>query len=365
MSVKNKILFIHNQNDFSGSTQVARMTISSLKLSSEVDIYLAEGEEDGLLNDYYSSFKTYANIFKKRSKISKLVSFIIGQIHLFIKICFTVGTKGKHKVVYVNTMLPVGAMLACLLMRQKYIVHVHELSIGYIFIERHVVQRLISNASGVIYVSKYQKKRLANIRNKKKLVVYNGTDISTLERSNVKATNFRVLMLCSARKYKGIDAFLKVSKNYLSRDTVTFRLVINGSRLDFNRTWPELPSNVEIFFNQSNVEAHYNASNIVLNLSDPQYWIETFGMTIIEAMQFGIPSIVPNLGGPKEIVESSKSGSIVDPLNIEEITYRLDRYIDDTIYYQEKSMNCSISSIKFKSTIYTKNVLDAVDDILS
>ena len=77
-----------------------------------------------------------------------------------------------------------------------------------------------------------------------------------------------------------------------------------------------------------------------MNLSDPEGWVETFGMTILEAMAYGIPSIAPSAGGPLEIVEDGKNGYCLDVTNLqlvsEKIRYVLDadnygRFVDESI----------------------------------
>lgn len=44
--------------------------------------------------------------------------------------------------------------------------------------------------------------------------------------------------------------------------------------------------------------------------------VETFGMTILEAMAYGIPSVVPNIGGPTELIKDGYNGYCVDTTNI-------------------------------------------------
>lgn len=50
----------------------------------------------------------------------------------------------------------------------------------------------------------------------------------------------------------------------------------------------------------------------MLNLSNPFLCVETFGMTILEAMAYGVPSIAPNIGGPIELIEDGYNGFCVD-----------------------------------------------------
>ena len=73
-----------------------------------------------------------------------------------------------------------------------------------------------------------------------------------------------------------------------------------------------LPSNLNLYPSQSDIHPFLYNSDLLLNLSIPNLWVETFGMTIIEGMAYGLPSIVPNVGGPKELVENGYNGYSID-----------------------------------------------------
>jgi len=51
--------------------------------------------------------------------------------------------------------------------------------------------------------------------------------------------------------------------------------------------------NLQIISRQNDVTPFYNEASIVLNLSDKQRFVETFGLTALEAMSAGLPVIVP------------------------------------------------------------------------
>ena len=42
---------------------------------------------------------------------------------------------------------------------------------------------------------------------------------------------------------------------------------------------------------------------------------DTFGMAVLEAQSCGIPAIVTNIGGPKEIIENNRTGIVVEKLD--------------------------------------------------
>lgn len=74
---------------------------------------------------------------------------------------------------------------------------------------------------------------------------------------------------------------------------------------------------------------------MVLNLSDTKLWVETFGLTVLEAMAYGLPTIVPPVGGVVELVEEGKNGFLIDSKNVKLISEKLNQMLqNETIYHQ-------------------------------
>ena len=73
----------------------------------------------------------------------------------------------------------------------------------------------------------------------------------------------------------------------------------------------------------------YAEASAVLNLSRVDLWVETFGLTLLEAMWFGVPVIVPPVGGPAELVSDGVQGFLVDSRDGPLLRERLLRLADD------------------------------------
>lgn len=58
--------------------------------------------------------------------------------------------------------------------------------------------------------------------------------------------------------------------------------------------------------------AFNNEAYIVLNMSDKTFFIDTFGMTALEAMSAGLPVIVPTEGGIAEMVTNGMDDFKID-----------------------------------------------------
>lgn len=70
-------------------------------------------------------------------------------------------------------------------------------------------------------------------------------------------------------------------------------------------------------------------------------------MTILEAMAYGIPSIVPNVGGPIELIEDGHNGYCVDVTNAELVADKI-RSVLNTDYYERLCKGALERFEKFK-----------------
>lgn len=100
------------------------------------------------------------------------------------------------------------------------------------------------------------------------------------------------------------------------------------------------PSNLTIYPRQSDVAPFYNSASVVLNLSDKTRFIETFGMTALEAMSAGLPVVVPTEGGIAEMVEDGVNGYKIDVCNLDDIRQTIAGMLSDKDLYIGLAGNC-------------------------
>lgn len=357
-----KVICIHLLNDFSGSPFVLSQVIDIFnKHNFEVDLYTSNS--DGFLNN--SNAKIY-DVFYKRSnnKFITLFFYILSQCILFFKL---LKYKNENVVFYINTIMPFGAALAGKIMGKNVIYHIHETSIKPKLLKRFLKFIIKKTSSFNIFVSEYLLKTeyLKNIESK---VIYNvlpNTFTEKAEQSKYvySPDQFIVLMLCSLKAYKGIYEFIKIAKNCEKNNNIQFKLVLNATQNEINEVLlkEKLPSNIKIYSAQKDVELFYKDASLLLNLSRKNEWIETFGMTILEAMSFGIPCIVPNIGGPIELVDHNINGYCIDSNNVDEISNLiLKLYNDQKLLYNlsEKARN---KSRDFSNINFEKNIIEVIN----
>jgi glycosyltransferase involved in cell wall biosynthesis len=128
-------------------------------------------------------------------------------------------------------------------------------------------------------------------------------------------------MLATSRDYKGVPEFFKLAR-LLSDTDFKLRLVTNDEPefvASYFAAYRDVPENIELIPRTGNLPPLYEAADVVVNLSRVDEWIETFGLTLLEAMTFGIPVIAPPVGGPIELLGDDLARYLVDAANLEKI----------------------------------------------
>lgn len=327
-----KIIFIHLLNDYSGSPKVLSQVIKAVqKKGCDTELYTGKSD-DGFLSGLIDKHHYY---FYKRfeNKYLTLITFMLSQVSLFFKL---LKYRNEDVVIYVNTMLPFGAGLAGKMMGKPVYYHIHEISLTPASFKQFLRSIVQKTASMVIFVSKAVEEAefLDNIPQE---VIYNALPDAFMEAA-VKTPyhvqhdgSFNVLMVCSLKAYKGVDEFVKIASICQSTPHIHFTLLLNAEQPEIDAYFGKetLPTNLTLVARQKNLVPFYEKTSLLLNLSRVDQWVETFGLTIIEAMAFGIPVIVPPVGGPAEIVHDGQEGYLVSSYETEKIAGLITELLKD------------------------------------
>ena len=171
--------------------------------------------------------------------------------------------------------------------------------------------------------------------------------------------DFTVLMLCSLKAYKGVNEFVALAQ---SLPQLRFELVINASLIEIDRFFKttDFPSNLSLFPSQQNVHPFYQRANLVVNLSHPLKWVETFGLTALEAMCYGLPVVVPPVGGIAELVENDFNGFKIDVRDTEELSLKLSSLSASKADYLRLSHTARIKSQAFQPQSLAAQALEVI-----
>jgi L-malate glycosyltransferase len=332
-----KIVFAHLLNDYSGSPLILSSIIKAAKEKGyEIDLFTS-GNHEGFLsnlgvNYYHFPYRFFVN------KYVRLVVFMSSQMILFLKMFWRYRNQ-KDVVFYVNTLLPLGAGLAGKILGKRVVYHIHETSMKPPIFKKLLKTFANKTADTAIYVSNnlMELEALPDVEGK---VVYNGLSKDFIAKAKINKNKnndvFRILMLCSLKDYKGVPEFIELAKRLPNYE---FELVVNATDNEIQNYFGTPPNykNLTIFSVQSNVHPFYQRADLVLNLSHPETWVETFGMTILEAMYYGIPCIVPPVGGPVELIDNGVQGFLIDQRHLDIVIEKINLIATDKALYQSFS----------------------------
>jgi glycosyltransferase involved in cell wall biosynthesis len=171
-----------------------------------------------------------------------------------------------------------------------------------------------------------------------------------------------VILVGSLKMYKGVFQFLELARRLPHR---TFRLVVNADeatvRTFFGNT--ELPKNLSISQGMPSVHPYYQKAAVVLNLSLPDGWVETFGLTALEGMAYGLPVIVPPVGGIAEITPHGQVGYQVDARDINALSDTLEALLSSPGEYARLSSNALEHAKSFSPESFRANILKAFEKV--
>jgi glycosyltransferase involved in cell wall biosynthesis len=351
-----RIIAAHLLNDYSGSPKVLMQLLKGWNANGIETIMFTSKSRTGFLSNIEKTNYAYFKYNWAANPVLRLFNLVKSQVELGVKIF---RQANKSDIIYVNTVLPFGAAIAGKLLRCKVVYHLHETSIKPAILKWFLFGIVKLTATDVVYVSSYLAENEL-IKKAKKHILPNAITNDFLERAKqqaVEKTNLKnVLMVCSLKAYKGVNEFVQLA-NTISE--LNFKLVLNAPQAEIEAYFNDisLPQNLTIFDTQTDLHSFYNWADLVLNLSKPTEWIETFGLTIIEGMAYGNPAIVPPVGGITEVVNDDQNGYQLSSTDLEKIVSKIRHLSADNIAFSRLSNNALRMIDSFSETLFiNKNI---------
>lgn len=345
-----RVIAVHLLNDYSGSPKVLRQLLNGWsKRDIELHLFTCGGRK-GFLSDLPNVIN---HLYWYRFAINPFIRLLFlfsSQFLLAIRLIFFLN---KSDILYINTVLPFGAALAGNIRGVKVIYHIHETSMKPLLFKRFLFGIVRYTADDIVYVSEF----LANQEplDVRKHIIHNVLEEEFIQKSSVSSNCLKqekiVLMICSLKAYKGVNEFLKLAE---MNPGYVFKLIVNASVTEIDNYFKNqrIPANLLIYPTQINTHQFYREAGIVLNLSDTKLWVETFGLTILEAMSYGLPTIVPPVGGVTELVDEGRNGFLIDSKNLSLLSDAICRVLEDKELYNEMSKLAKDKSRDFNLDVF-------------
>ena len=349
MPVK-KLVFIHLFNDRSGSPKVLSQVIQAAANQRILTHVLTSAQGEGFLTGLGD---VQAPLFYRRSenKLLTLGYYLVSQGLLFMQ-CLKY--RRQNVVFYLNTMMPFGAALAGKLLGIPVYYHVHETSIKPDLLKRFLRLVIARTCTQVVFVSHYLR-QVEGFARLPQVVIHNALDTRREPEPRARLGKvFSSLMVCSLKAYKGVLELLALARRSLGDRHLSFTLVLNASSREVEHYFAslEVPANVKIYPRQTDVSQFYASADLLLNLSRPDGWVETFGLTILEGMYHGLPVIVPPVGGPAELVRDNVEGYLISAYETERLHRALCRIASQPETYRRLSVNAAARARDFRLEVF-------------
>ena len=358
-----KVLAVHLYDDFSGSANVFAQALLALRTAGhELTVLVGSHGRSGFIRSQHPCQTVPYRLTPNRWLL--LLSFMLAQCMFFLR---TVGAclAGRVDVVYANTLLPVGAMLAARLCCREVVMHSHEVGLGSVGMFKLLHWIASRCASRIVCVSDYVAST-AGWPPQKVQVVYNSLGRQAWAEAAAIASNrqtrnpeqaFVVVMACSLRWYKGLDSFVALARRMLAAPEgppLRFELLLNCEADEFDafqRSTSGQPG-LLLVHRPPSVYQHYAHADLVLNLSHREGAVETFGLTLLEAMVCGVPVVSPTKGGCTEIVKDGQGGWRIDSRDLDSLQTLINRLAHDRAAWQQASAAAAVAAQRFKPDVF-------------
>ncbi len=224
----------------------------------------------------------------------------------------------------------------------------------------------IEQSTALTSVSSYTARKTAEYYSYKKpiTVLYNGID-SSITLSNVNKKELQVAFSGSLVAKKGIFQLIK-AWNIVHENIPNARLLIFGKGV-LKRVKKYLKPGVEssVYF-----KGHVPGDELYRNLAESQLavypsYAETFGMTVLEAMNLATPVIYTTRATGPEIISDGIDGVLVDPDNVDELAGKIIYLLNNPEICRQLSTNAKLSvKTKFDISITTQKNISFYETIL-
>lgn len=363
------LVFAHLLNDASGSPRVLLATIKALGSRSSGDMLTLGSDGNGLLS--HSGLRTKRYWYKRTSqRLLTLFTYLLSQLFLFFGLLLD-RSIDRNAIIYVNTLMPFGAALYGRLTGRKVIYHIHEMSIQPRLLQWLLTRVVKLTSSMNIYVSNTHMQGLP-VEGVESRLVYNALDSSYMNAANTcrylhrRDGIFTVLMVASLRGYKGVPEFVQLAAACRDDPHLRFELLVNDSEADIERflaTYDEVPPGLQVFPCVADTVPFFSRASLVVNLTRVDQCVETFGMTILEAMAFGIPVIAPPVGGPAELVADGVQGYLIDSREHADLRAIVSKLADDAHLCARLSNAARVRASMFSDAVFAENLKHIVGQV--
>ena len=191
---------------------------------------------------------------------------------------------------------------------------------------KRIIQKVLEHSDKVIAVSRFLEEKIRkNFRNIHIEIVPNTIDTDFFDCSKIKEPGipFTYTGIGRLNKLKNFDKLILAFSKLPEKSKMRVNIIGSGDeRGNLESLTKQLGLEEYIHFpgrvKRNRMRDIYERTHVVVSTSN----LETFGMTLIEALSCGIPVLATRCGGPEEIINKG-NGILVDKNNLDQIRWGL------------------------------------------
>ena len=303
MNKKHFLIFSSDISPGGISNMLAVHTLALLKINYRVTVLVPKN------SDAITSVKNILGLAKNKKKFLKIVEYTKSQFY-YAKL----SNKNFFNSIFSN-------IDGCFVHNARLIAFSKKYTTSTLFAVNHTGKKTqmkyYKKADLILSVNKTINKELISngIDKTKCFVCPNCLDkLPSFNIKNIKNENICLVIGVIGRlvKKKGFEDFIEALK-ILKKRNKNFKAYIAGDGKQFNHLKNLSKEINEIKF-LGWVENKYKFYNKIDIFCQPSHF-EPFGLTIIEAMSYGLPVVSTDCDGPKEIIKNSSKCGFIVPIN--------------------------------------------------
>lgn len=197
-----------------------------------------------------------------------------------------------------------------------------------------ILKKSLKVSDGVIYVSNAGKasyeKKFPNIKIRS-FIVYNGISPQKIIDGKMNTISIdppiNITYIGRLSSIKGIDNLIRAVAIVNKSDAVLLSIVGDGEdrkRLEKLVQDLNIDSITTFYGQQTDVASYLKRASIFVY---PSICPEVFGISIVEAMAYGVPCISNNVGGIPEVIKNGVSGLLCDTFDPDELASKINTII--------------------------------------
>jgi L-malate glycosyltransferase len=171
-------------------------------------------------------------------------------------------------------------------------------------------------------------------------------------RHELGVTNETLLFHSSnLRSVKRIDLLLEVAARIRPRDAFKLLILAGDSFAPFQDEVHRLHLDSQVIVREkvTEIEDYLQAADLGVFTSE----VESFGLSILEGMWFGRPSVAMRVGGIPEVVEDNVTGLLIPLADVAQFV----KAVESLIHKPERRLALGAAAQKFAQTVFSADVI--------